>query len=412
VRERTDRGVEDGTLLVDFGGRIRFCSPGAAALFRCHPDDTLGHPAQALLPALPLRTASVAHNVAYATAWFARPERRRFHGCDVHGRAFDVDVELRSLTLQDLRGLVLVLHRSPRSGAADLQRLVEALAQRDTAHALVDAHGAIVTVNCAFATLTGHDATTATGRPLSELLDEAPAEDTDGALDVARGDGRTLSVGRRRDGTPFHCLSGARPFVDALGRVTHHVVELRDVSAQVRAIERLRFLATHDGLTGLPARSLFLDRLQHEVARATRAGSSFAVLCLDVDRFKAVNDRLGHATGDAVLRVVADRLRQGTRGVDTVARLGGDEFAVILAGVATRADAEVVVRKLVASLNAPAMCDGANLTASASIGVAMYPDDGRDQATLLRAADAAMYRAKAAQGNGYRFTAEAPDAAA
>jgi diguanylate cyclase (GGDEF)-like protein len=158
--------------------------------------------------------------------------------------------------------------------------------------------------------------------------------------------------------------------------------------------EELRILAYHDTLTGLPNRNLLQDRLGVAIAHARRQSTRLAVLFLDLDDFKAVNDSFGHAFGDRVLVALADRVRASVRAGDTVARFGGDEFVVLLDGVSGRADAAHVASKLLEALRAPFRLDGGLVTVAASLGMSVFPDDGASGDELLRQADAAMYRDK------------------
>jgi diguanylate cyclase (GGDEF)-like protein/PAS domain S-box-containing protein len=176
-----------------------------------------------------------------------------------------------------------------------------------------------------------------------------------------------------------------------------------DVTERKVAEGRIAHMALHDGLTGLPNRILFMDRLNHEIARAGRHPCRFAVLACDLDRFKAVNDSLGHPAGDALLRVVTERLRGVVREGDTVARLGGDEFAIILAGLDDPADASLVARRVIEAVEQPVDLDGHRVGIGASVGIGIGARDGIDADTLFRNADIALYRAKAAGRNTFRF---------
>jgi len=164
-----------------------------------------------------------------------------------------------------------------------------------------------------------------------------------------------------------------------------------------KVYEQIAYQAQHDSLTELPNRVLFQERIAKAVAAADTGGSiGFAILLLDLDDFKQVNDTLGHAAGDALLRQVAHRLRRFVRASDTVARLGGDEFAILLNQIGNYAEAGVVVDKILESLRAPLRLPGKPVVLTASIGISVHPEDGRDAATLLKNADMAMYRAKRA----------------
>ncbi len=168
----------------------------------------------------------------------------------------------------------------------------------------------------------------------------------------------------------------------------------RNISTQQATEERLRHLATHDALTGLPNRSLLSDRLRMAIAQARRTGKGFSVLVLDLDGFKKVNDALGHPVGDALLRVASERLREMLRDVDTLARVGGDEFVAVLPSTLTEADIQIVARRMISAIQLPFDIQGNALYVSTSIGAAIYPDHGDSEVKLLAHADTAMYRAK------------------
>jgi diguanylate cyclase (GGDEF)-like protein len=183
----------------------------------------------------------------------------------------------------------------------------------------------------------------------------------------------------------------------------------QDVTEHREAAARLHFLAHHDSLTGLPNRLLFHDRLNQALARSRRDGCEVAVLCLDVARFKDINDSLGHVAGDALLRELAQRLQNEIRGSDTVARLGGDEFAIIQIGVGQPANAESLAQRLLAAVIEPFDAEGHEVFADISLGVALGRTDGDDAERLLIKADMALYRAKG-EGRGVcRFYEEGMD---
>lgn len=176
---------------------------------------------------------------------------------------------------------------------------------------------------------------------------------------------------------------------------------VQDVTERQQLHHRLVHQAHHDMLTGLPNRLLLLDRMEQALAAAERRGKKAAVICLDLDRFKQINDTYGHGVGDLCLRQVAERLKSRLRGEDTVARSGGEEFTVVVGDLATAEDAERVVEDLLAALRKPVVTDDYSIEVSGSFGIAMYPEHGKDAAELWRNADAAMYRVKRSGGNHY-----------
>jgi diguanylate cyclase (GGDEF)-like protein/PAS domain S-box-containing protein len=212
----------------------------------------------------------------------------------------------------------------------------------------------------------------------------------------------------RRDGSAIAIEGSASPIHDKNGGVVGAVMVVHDVTAARDLSAKLERLALHDSLTDLPNRSLFTDRLERALARASRAGNSVVLLFIDLDEFKSVNDTLGHELGDRLLQSVADRLRNCMRQADTVSRFGGDEFLVLLPDVPPSQDAGVCVAKVFRSLQATHSIGDHELRATASIGVATFPRDASDGNSLLKCADSAMYRAKSQGGNRFEIFEAGP----
>jgi diguanylate cyclase (GGDEF)-like protein/PAS domain S-box-containing protein len=270
---------------------------------------------------------------------------------------------------------------------------------------VTDPAGMIVYANPAFERMTGYASSELAGRTpgvLKSGLHEADFYRRLWSALLAGQEFRALFANRRKNGEPYYEDKIIRPLRDEQGRLTHFVSYGRDATARAREFEKLTHAATHDSLTDLPNRSLFLDRLDQALRNAARRAEPFTLAILDIDRFRDTNNTRGHLAGDAVLRAVAARTRACMRDADTVARIGGDEIAIILVG-AGEADAAGVLAKIVAANAAPLAHDGAELRATVSVGAAGYPDDARERETLRKHADAAMYAAKAAGGNRYAF---------
>jgi diguanylate cyclase (GGDEF)-like protein/PAS domain S-box-containing protein len=211
---------------------------------------------------------------------------------------------------------------------------------------------------------------------------------------------------RRKDGSPVWVLENVT-LLQEEGQPEALEGTLIDITDRKRAEQQIVYQATHDALTGLPNRTYFRDRLLNALALARRDARPAAVLFLDLDAFKLVNDTLGHTVGDRLLQAVADRLRQTVREGDTIARVGGDEFTVLLSHVNSVEDAVAVAQKLLEAVAEPFHVDGQQLYATTSIGVGLFPEDGQDADTLMKNADVAMYRAKEAGRNAYQlFTPE------
>ncbi|MBK1722606.1 bifunctional diguanylate cyclase/phosphodiesterase [Thiocystis violacea] len=208
---------------------------------------------------------------------------------------------------------------------------------------------------------------------------------------------------RHKDGHVYPALLNISAVPDSAGEPTHYVGVFSDISQLKQSEERLDYLAHHDPLTGLPNRSLFQQRLESCLQRAKRYKRQFGLLFLDLDRFKEVNDTLGHGVGDALLIEVAEMLAKQVREVDTIARLGGDEFVIILEDIPASRFAATFADRLMETFSRPLAVQGRDLFITASIGISIYPDDGADMETLVRHADVAMYQTKNTGRNGFRF---------
>ncbi|MDP3189889.1 MAG: GGDEF domain-containing protein [Rhodoferax sp.] len=185
-----------------------------------------------------------------------------------------------------------------------------------------------------------------------------------------------------------------------------HLLEQK-LNAVIEQQENALLASLHDALTGLPNRVLFNDRLEHEIAQAKRNGWTLAVMFMDLDKFKIINDTHGHDVGDAVLQSIARRLIENTRSDDTVSRHGGDEFLYLLMEMRQNQDAAIVAKKIIKAAQLPCDVSVGQLTVSASIGISIFPKDGTTAEALIKCADAAMYRAKQNK-SGYAFASDAP----
>ena len=244
------------------------------------------------------------------------------------------------------------------------------------------------------------------GRHLREVVGEAVYREIEVHFSqVLRGHPATyIRTHKAANGETRHLEIKVQPHIGEQGKVLGCFTVATDITEHTLTEERIRRMAHHDSLTGLPNRLLFNDRLDQATSLAKRDSRQFALLYLDLDRFKAVNDTLGHAAGDALPQSVAARIRGEVRESDTVARIGGDEFAVILPDIAGSEGAQTVARKIIAALAPPfrLASQGSIAEIGTSIGIALYPADGLDADALVKAGDAAMYGAKQA-GSGFRF---------
>jgi diguanylate cyclase (GGDEF)-like protein/PAS domain S-box-containing protein len=269
---------------------------------------------------------------------------------------------------------------------------------------ITDAKGEILAVNPAFTQITGYSADEAIGHNVSLLKsgvqDEAFYTDFWHSLRENRGWQGEL-YNRKKSGEMYPEWLTISAASDSDGCVLSYVAIFSDISRLLRAEKRRAYLAHYDTLTGLPNRHLFQDRLTQILASAKRSSTPFTLIFIDLDKFKEVNNTLGHHAGDRVLQEAGKRLLGAVREIDTVARLGGDEFVIIAPTLSGADNIGRVCRKAIQVLAQPIHIDGRELLISSSFGCAEYPIHGDNDETLLRNADNAMYRAKAAGGNGY-----------
>lgn len=271
---------------------------------------------------------------------------------------------------------------------------------------VTDANNRIVSVNKAFTEVTGYEP--------GEVLGRSPGVLASGRHDAgfyrqmweslnATGHWRGELWNRRRNGDVFPELAHISVVRDARGTPTNYVAMFSDISERKAAEQRISYLAQHDILTRLPNRILMHDRLSQAIATAQRRRDHVALLFADLDRFKSVNDSLGHHVGDLLLQAVSERLLHCVRRGDTVSRVGGDEFILILPGIREASAAVQVARKALQSLSRPYLLDGHEVSITPSIGISVYPDDGTDIDVLVRNADAAMYEAKQRGRGQFQF---------
>ena len=278
-----------------------------------------------------------------------------------------------------------------------------------------DGDNVIETVNTSFTDITGYQADEVVGESPSLLKsgrhnDQFYADMMTSLQRKGRWEGEIWN--RRKNGEIYPQWLSIKTIHDEHGKIIRYISLFSDITSRKKNEERILYQANYDALTGLPNRSLFMDRLQRAVIRAERAGTQIALLFIDLDRFKNVNDTLGHAAGDLLLQEASRRLTSLVRRTDTVARLGGDEFTIIIQDLTDFVLIENLVEKLLDKLSAPYELDQNVAFVSASIGITVYPNDGKNVEELLKNADAAMYQAKDGGRNlSQFFTVEMNNAA-
>ncbi|WP_196778721.1 EAL domain-containing protein [Cognatilysobacter tabacisoli] len=306
---------------------------------------------------------------------------------DDNGRALRVAGTARDIT-------------ASRSAERERRISSEVLRSMAEAVAVFDRDFVFVSVNPAFTRMTGYGDTEVIGLPTS-VLDSAQHDpdfyQTMRAELERNGRWSGEIWQQRKDGQEFLCWLQASVVLDAIGQRSHYVAVLGDITDQKRAEQELRYLANYDTLTSLPNRTLLSERLSRAIVRARRQGSKIAVLFLDLDRFKDINDSLGHAAGDRILRAAAARLQQTVGPHHTVARLGGDEFTIVAENIASAEEAVRVARNVLAAFEEPLDVDERHdVSITPSIGISLYPDHAQVPTDLLKHADTAMYQAKSA----------------
>lgn len=403
-KERYQHLIESMPLgvMITQNGIIKFCNPMAIEMSGYAASELIGHP---FLPLIHQDDRARTLDV------HARRMRGEVDLLDYEVRVTRKDGKQRlwRLRVQTIEwdgapaGLSILTDNTERKETEiHLHELSSIVEQTHDAIMLTDAAGTIKYVNPGFEHLSGWNR--------EEVLGKTPALFKSGAQDehfyrqlwdtIAAGKPfQSPVINRHKNGSDYHVFKTITPMFDADGKIASYVNIDMDFGVQHEAQKRLAFQALHDNLTGLPNRSLLDDRVRQTIARDQRKPSPFALLFIDLDGFKIINDKLGHHVGDDVLKEVARRLQQVTRPMDTVARLGGDEFVVLVQGVSEIEQVEQIGQKLVDAIREPIKLKNDTCQLGASIGVSLYPTDGTALQTLLDSADAAMYRAKRAGGN-------------
>lgn len=277
---------------------------------------------------------------------------------------------------------------------------------------ITDADCNIIAVNKAFTSITGYTEEEVMGQNPRIMKSDRQDQtfykklwDSINSTEQWQGD----IWNRRKDGKVIPVWLNISAVKNDKGRVKNYTSVFSDISSIKEYEEKLKHAAHHDALTGLANRVLFGIHLNRSLQKAKRNEEGFALLFLDLDGFKAVNDSLGHSAGDELLQQTATRIKKCLRDIDTAARFGGDEFIIILDDVGQASDAELVAAKLINSISTPFTLSGKSANVSASIGISLYPDDAVDSEKLLHAADSAMFRAKSRGKNNYRLYSRSPE---
>jgi len=271
---------------------------------------------------------------------------------------------------------------------------------------VADQNNNIISVNPAFTVLTGFSRQEVFGKTTHFLQSKKDALKINEELHNSRRNGNSWQGEiwhRRKNSDDFPCWTTINQVRDSSGRITHYVYVVMDITHLKKAQDRLGFLAYHDPLTQLPNRMLLKDRISHSLQNARREGALAAVLFLDLDRFKIINDTYGHAVGDNLLKEVARRIKNLVRKEDTVSRYAGDEFVVLMEDFYDTKSPARLAKKLIETFNTPVEVKGYSLQITTSVGISLFPRDGDDPDSLIEKADTAMFRAKKEGRNNFQY---------
>ncbi|MES9858892.1 MAG: EAL domain-containing protein [Sedimenticola sp.] len=408
--------VVDGIITIDASGTIQTCNRSVEAIFGYSPDELEGANVSILMPE-PYRSQHDGYLTHFAETGEAHiiGTGRELIGRHKDGTEFPLELSISEMHLAERRMFVgIVRNISERKEAEKGLKLGrQVFESAGEAILITDPAGNIIDVNPAYLKITGYNR--------EEVIGINPNRVSSGHHDNTfykemwhdintKGEWSGEIWDRRKNGESFPKWLTISSIKDGDDKVSHYVGIFSDITEQKDAEERLERLAYYDPLTHLPNRSLFQERLERELIQSERHNRRMALMFLDLDRFKHVNDTLGHAFGDHLLAQVALRVRECLRSTDTVARLGGDEFTVILSDVNDQYSIGRVAQKIIDTLKRPFNIEGNEVFIGASIGIGIYPNDGTNRGDLAKHADIAMYEAKSAGRGNYQFFTPAMNA--
>jgi diguanylate cyclase (GGDEF)-like protein/PAS domain S-box-containing protein len=425
--------VVDAVIGTDAHDHITFFNPAAESMTGWRSSEALGKPLTQVFFLIDQENDRVIERPLERAKHGQAETAGMSHAAVVNRRGLQVEIEFTAVAMQDAQhrfaGAVIVSRARRQTAEIALQTTNESLlANADalfeekeraqvTLNSIGDAvistnfSGRVSYLNIVAEKMTGWVQLDASGNAVDEIFrlvdttthETIPCPTAQAIIENRRISLEAVCVLIRREGEEIAVEVSAAPIHDRNGGVVGAVMVAHDVTAARELSMKLARLALHDSLTDLPNRALFGDRLSQATTNAQINGGYAALLYVDVDRFKHINDSMGHAIGDKLLQTVAKRLLGCVRSSDTVSRQGGDEFVVLLADIVQISDAVACAEKLLGALNAPYQIGEHELRLSASIGVAIFPDDAREGDALLRCADSAMYQAKYHGRNNYKL---------
>jgi diguanylate cyclase (GGDEF)-like protein/PAS domain S-box-containing protein len=316
------------------------------------------------------------------------------------------EISRRHIAEENLLDINDELEKRVEKRTSDIIKLSGVVEQTDDIVVISDPHGIIEYVNPAFEKITGYLSDEILGKKTGFIKSGRHDDSFYKKLwkTIKEGNSfREVFINRKKNGDLFYEEKTITPLKDKKGEIQNYVSTGKDISDRMEIQDRLHHMATHDALTDLPNRLMVNDRLEHAIQKVERSDVKIAVIFIDLDRFKQVNDSLGHAAGDSLLKVIAVKLKSHIRKGDTLARFGGDEFVVLIEDFNQIEDVTAVLYKMLETVVEPVLISGYEIISSASIGVTIFPDDTDNVDVLLKNADVAMYRAKDKGGNNFQF---------
>ncbi len=401
--------VVDGVITINEGRIVQSFNLAAERIFGYSSDEVIGKNVKMLMPE-PYHSQHDGYVGNYLRTGKAKVIGigREVVGRRKDGSTFPLDLAVSEVRLGEERLFTGIIRDITERKQAEeqIRKLSHAVEQSPSVVMIVGTDGNVQYVNPKFTQITGYVPEEIIGQNprMMQSGEKSPEEYKELWDAITSGkEWRGEFHNKKKNGELYWEAASISPVKDAKGVTTHYIKVSEDVTKRKRAEEKIKYMAYHDALTGLSNRKHFMERLDQGLVHARRTGRMLAVIFLDLDRFKTINDTLGHDMGDLLLQSTAGRLKNCVRKEDTVARQGGDEFTLLIAEVSHVKDAVGIADKILESIKQPYMLEGHELFITTSIGVAFFPDDGEDAETLLKNADVAMYRAKDEGRNGYQL---------